>query len=122
MQTNILGTNLETCCTSPMTGYFTDGSCRTTPDDTGTHTVCAIVTAEFLEFSKAKGNDLSTPMPYYNFPGLKDGDKWCLCALRWKEAYDAKCAPKIIAKATSSATLKLIPKETLLEFAIDEQE
>ena len=119
MQTNILGTNLEVCCTSPMTGYFRDGLCRTTPDDTGTHTVCAIVTKEFLEFSKSRGNDLTTPMPYYGFPGLQDGDKWCLCALRWKEAYDAGCAPQILAKSTSSATLKLMPKEILLEFAID---
>lgn len=118
MQTNILGTNLETCCTSPMTGYYRDGVCRTSEEDLGTHTVCAIVTTEFLEYSKSQGNDLMTPAPHYNFPGLKAGDKWCLCALRWKEAYDAGCAPKIIAKATSNLTTKYVDKEILLEYSI----
>jgi uncharacterized protein len=116
MQTNILGTNLEICCTSPMTGFYRDGVCRASQEDTSMHTVCAILTNKFLEFSKAQGNDLTTPVPQYGFPGLKEGDKWCLCALRWKEAYEAGCAPKIIAEATSNATTKVIKKEILLEY------
>ncbi len=118
MQTNILGTNLEVCCTSPITGFYRDGVCRTSQEDTGTHTVCAILTKEFLEYSKAQGNDLTTAAPQYGFPGLKPGDKWCLCALRWVEAYDANCAPKIIAEATSNATTNFINKEILLEYKV----
>ena len=118
MQTNILGTNLELCCTSPVTGFYRDGVCRTSHEDTGTHTICTIVTTEFLEYSKSKGNDLTTPFPEYGFPGLRHGDRWCLCALRWKEAYEAGCAPKIIAAATSNATTKFIKKEILLEYQI----
>jgi hypothetical protein len=118
MQTNILGTNLELCCSIPITGFYRDGICRTSQDDTGTHTICAIVTTEFLEYSKSKGNDLTTAVPQYGFPGLKDGDRWCLCALRWKEAYEAGCAPKIIAEATSNATTNFIKKEILLEYVI----
>ncbi len=116
MQTNILGTNLEICCTSPMTGFYRDGVCRTSQEDTSMHSVCAVLTKEFLDFSKAQGNDLTTSLPQYGFVGLKEGDKWCLCALRWKEAYEASCAPKIIAEATSNATTKLIKKEILLEY------
>ena len=116
MQTNILGTNLEICCTIPVTGFYRDGVCRASEEDTSMHTVCAVLTNEFLKFSKAQGNDLSTPVPEYGFPGLKQGDKWCLCALRWKEAYEAGCAPKIIAEATSNATTKVIKKEILLEY------
>lgn len=118
MQTNILGTNLELCCSNPITGYYRDGVCRTSQEDTGTHTVCAILTNEFLQYSKSKGNDLTRAVPQFGFPGLKDGDKWCLCALRWKEAYDAGCAPKIIAEATSMATTNFIEKEILLEYKI----
>lgn len=118
MQTNILGTNLELCCSSPITGFYRDGVCRTSQEDTGTHTVCAILTDEFLQFSKSKGNDLTTAMPQYGFPGLKKGDKWCLCALRWKEAHEAGCAPKIVAEATSNATIKFIDKEVLLKYKI----
>lgn len=118
MQTNILGTNLEICCTNPMTGFYRDGVCRTSQEDTGTHTVCAVLTKEFLEYSKAQGNDLTTPAPQYGFPGLKPGDKWCLCALRWLEAYDANCAPKIIAEATSNATTNFINKEILLQYKV----
>ena len=119
MQTNILGTNLEICCTSPMTGFYRDGVCRTSQEDTSMHTVCAILTNEFLEFSKTKGNDLTTAVPQFGFPGLKEGDKWCLCALRWKEAQEAGFAPKIIAEATSSATLKVIKKEVLLQYVFN---
>ena len=118
MQTNILGTNLETCCIRPMTGYYRDGVCRTSEEDGGTHTVCAIVSTEFLEYSKSQGNDLMTPAPHFNFPGLKAGDKWCLCALRWKEAYDAGCAPKIVAEATSNLTTRYVDKEILLEYSL----
>lgn len=118
MQTNILGTSLQTCCTSPMTGFYRDGVCRTSQEDTGTHTVCAIMTDEFLNFSKSKGNDLTTAVPQFDFPGLKAGDKWCLCALRWLEAYEAGVAPKIDAQATSNATTKFISKDILLQFKI----
>ena len=84
---NVLGETLEVCCTDPMTGFFRDGACRTGPDDLGSHTVCARVTAEFLEFGRSRGNDLSTPRPEFSFPGLRPGDCWCLCALRWREAW-----------------------------------
>ena len=119
MQTNILGTNLEVCCTNPLTGYYRDGVCRTSEQDTGTHTVCAIVTTEFLEYSKSRGNDLMTSAPHFDFPGLKAGDKWCLCALRWKEAYEAGVAPKIVLHATHKNVLKIIELDTLLPFAVD---
>lgn len=118
MQKNILGTNLEVCCKNPFTGYYRDGFCRTSQEDTGTHTVCSIVTQEFLEYSKRQGNNLMTPAPQFGFPGLKAGDKWCLCALRWKEAYDAGCAPIIIAEATSSLSTKYVDKEILLKYCV----
>lgn len=101
-----------------MTGFYRDGVCRTSPEDFGIHTVCAILTDEFLEFSQKRGNDLITAVPEFNFPGLKAGDKWCLCALRWKEAHEAGCAPKIVAQATSSESLKIIDKETLLKYKV----
>ena len=115
MQTNILNTSLESCCTDPLTGFYRDGICRTSEEDHGTHVICAVMTNEFLEYTKKKGNDLSTPRPMYNFPGLKEGDKWCLCALRWKEAYEDGVAPKIVAKSTSMMATKFISKEILLE-------
>ena len=93
---NVLGGVLQSCCHSPKTGYFRDGYCRTDDTDFGSHVICAEVTAGFLEFSKSRGNDLTTPRPEYNFPGLKPGDRWCVCALRWKEAFKAGCAPKVI--------------------------
>lgn len=98
--TSILGTPLEPCSVRPMTGYFRDGCCHTGPDDVGSHTVCVVMTEDFLEFSKARGNDLSSPMPEYKFPGLKPGDRWCLCAARWQEAADAGMAPKVVLAAT----------------------
>lgn len=110
---NILGNPLQTCSVDPMTGYFRDGCCRTTAEDVGVHVVCAVMTEKFLEFTKAMGNDLSTPRPEYNFPGLNSGDSWCLCALRWKEAFDAGCAPKVNASATHSKALEHIPLEVL---------
>src|SRR5687768_8827568 len=97
---NVLGTPLRTCSTAPMTGYFRNGCCDTGADDIGLHLVCTRVTAEFLAFSAAAGNDLSTPFPAYGFPGLRPGDQWCLCASRWKEALDAGVAPPVVLEAT----------------------
>ena len=116
MEKNVFGEKLHICCTSPMTGYFRDGSCRTIGEDIGTHTVCAIMTDEFLSFSASRGNDLITPAPHYQFPGLKAGDKWCLCVSRWIEAHKAGCAPKIILEATNLKTLDYVSFETLLEY------
>ncbi len=115
---NVVGEKLEICCTSPMTGFYRNGCCETGPQDAGKHVVCAQVTAEFLEFTKFRGNDLSTPVPMFNFPGLKPGDKWCLCISRWKEALDAGAAPPIILAATHEAALKYVPLELLQEYAI----
>ena len=117
MEKNVFGEELKVCCTSPMTGYFRDGSCRTISEDTGTHTVCAIMTDEFLDFSLSKGNNLITPIPYYNFPGLKAGDKWCLCASRWVEAEKAGKAPLVILEATHEKTLDFTSLETLVKYA-----
>ena len=113
MEKNVFGEPLEICCLKPMTGYFRDGLCRTIYEDTGTHTVCAIVSDEFLEFSKSRGNDLTRDYPKYNFKGLKDGDKWCLCASRWVEAYEVGLAPKIILEATHIKTLDFISLQIL---------
>ena len=105
---NVFGERLIACSTDPMTGFFRNGCCDTGPDDRGKHTVCAIMTVDFLSFSKAAGNDLSTPMPMFEFPGLKTGDKWCLCVLRWKEALDAGCAPKVLLEATHEHALQYV--------------
>jgi len=110
---NILGNDLEQCCTSPMTGFYRDGYCRTSDEDTGTHVMAAIITEEFLQFTKSRGNDLQTPRPLYDFPGLKAGDRWCLCALRWKEAYEAGLAPPVVLEATHEKALNYIPIEVL---------
>ena len=117
MEKNVFGEELKVCCTSPMTGYFRDGNCRTISEDTGTHTVCAIMTDEFLDFSLSKGNNLITPIPYYNFPGLKAGDKGCLCASRWVEAEKAGKAPLVILEATHEKTLDFTSLETLVKYA-----
>ena len=117
MEKNVFGEQLHVCCTSPMTGYFRDGTCRTISEDRGTHTVCAIMTDEFLDFSLSKGNNLITPIPYYNFPGLKAGDKWCLCASRWVEAEKAGKAPLVILEATHEKTLDFTSLETLVKYA-----
>jgi uncharacterized protein len=114
---NIFGEPLKACCTDPMTGFYRDGLCRTDQFDQGSHTVCALVTREFLEFSKSKGNDLSTPRPEYDFPGLKPGDKWCLCALRWKEAYQAGFAPKVDLEATNEKALEYVEMHDLISFS-----
>lgn len=114
---NILGTTLQPCSVRPMTGFFRDGCCHTGPDDLGSHTVCAIMTEEFLEFSKARGNDLSTPMPEYQFPGLKPGDRWCLCAARWQEAADAGFAPLVVLEATHRLATRQASEEELRKHA-----
>lgn len=120
MELNVFNEPLELCCSNPMTGYFRDGLCRTDQFDTGTHTVCAIVTKEFLEYSASRGNDLISPIPHWNFPGLKPGDKWCLCVSRWKEAEKAGKAPKIILAATHQKSLKFVSLEKLKEYAVTE--
>ncbi len=116
---NVLGEELLSCGTDPMTGFYRDGCCKTGAGDTGVHTVCAVVTAEFLEFSRSRGNDLSTPIPDYQFPGLQPGDRWCLCAPRWKEAYDAGMAPGVVLQATHISTLEFASLEELQAFAVD---
>ena len=111
--TNVLGTELQSCSFDPMTGFFRDGCCRSGADDIGLHLVCARMTEEFLIFSKSRGNDLSTPMPQYHFPGLKPGDQWCLCVLRWKEAFQAGVAPQVVLEATHISTLEFVDLEDL---------
>jgi len=105
---NVLGEDIVSCSRDPMTGFYRDGTCRTGPGDHGLHCVCAEVSAEFLEFSRARGNDLSTPRPEFAFPGLKPGDRWCLCVLRWKEAFEAGVAPKVHLEATHISTLEFV--------------
>ena len=114
---NVLGGELASCSNSPMTGFYRNVCCETGPHDTGMHTVCAVMTAEFLEFSKAAGNDLSTPRPEFAFPGLKPGDRWCLCAPRWKEALDAGMAPQLVLEACHEETLAIVPLGVLKDFA-----
>ena len=116
---NVLGEALQSCSTDPITGFYRDGCCRTGPEDVGLHTVCAVMTAEFLEFSKSRGNDLSTPRPEFQFPGLQAGDQWCLCALRWVEAFEAGCAPRIVLAATHFSMLEHAELEVLKAHAID---
>jgi uncharacterized protein (DUF2237 family) len=115
---NVLGGELKCCCLKPLTGFYRDGFCQTGADDVGSHTVCTQVTEEFLEFSRGRGNDLSTPRPEFNFPGLKDGDKWCLCVLRWREALEAGCAPRIILEATHEAALKHVLLKDLQNYSL----
>jgi len=110
---NVLGSDLQCCCTDPMTGFYRDGHCETGPQDRGVHVVCAQVTEQFLTYTKAQGNDLSTPQPLYNFPGLKPGDKWCLCAARWKESLDDGVAPPVVLEATHKTALNHVSLETL---------
>lgn len=116
---NILGETLEPCCFDPMTGFYRDGHCNTGEDDVGRHTVCVIMTEEFLRFSKSRGNDLVTPKPEFDFPGLQPGDRWCLCAERWKEAHDAGAAPRVVLSATHIESLSVIPIGDLKSHAID---
>ena len=116
---NVLGEPLASCGLDPVTGFYRDGCCNTDYDDTGIHTVCVRVTTKFLAFSKAGGNDLSTPMPEYGFPGLRPGDQWCLCAGRWKEAFDAGMAPPVVLAATHEETLAILPLAALKKHAVD---
>ena len=117
MQKNIFGEPLITCSNEPITGFFRNGCCDTDDTDLGMHTVCVIISNEFLLFSKAVGNDLSTPMPQFGFDGLKEGDKWCLCALRWKEALVNNVAPKVVLQATNERTLKVIDIKELIKYS-----
>ncbi len=119
MPKNVLGEELEPCSTDPMTGFYRDGCCRTGPDDVGLHLVCVEVTDEFLTFSRDRGNDLSTPNPLYQFPGLTEGDRWCLCVERWKEALEAGAAPAIVLGATHISALEFVDLEDLQAHAID---
>lgn len=116
MAKNVLGGELEPCSTDPLTGYYRDGCCTAGADDLGVHTVCARVTADFLAFSSAVGNDLSTPRP--GFPGLRPGDRWCLCAARWQEAFDAGLAPEVVLESTHSATLEWVSLDDLRAHAV----
>ena len=118
MAKNVLGTDLETCCTDPMTGWHRNGKCETGRDDFGRHLVCAQMTAEFLAFSKSRGNDLSTPNPGFGFPGLKPGDCWCLCVDRWKEALVAGMAPPVKLEATHLSTIEFVSLEALEAHAL----
>jgi uncharacterized protein len=115
---NVLGDELQCCCTSPKTGFYRDGYCQTGPMDYGSHTVCAQVTQDFLEFSRSRGNDLITPIPDYEFPGLRPGDKWCLCVSRWKEAFDAGVAPSIVLAACHEKALEVVNLADLQQHAI----
>ena len=117
MNKNIFGDKLITCSVDPLTGYFRSGCCDTDNTDMGMHTVCVIVTDNFLRFSMDIGNDLTTPVPEFGFTGLKDGDKWCLCALRWKEALENNCAPMVVLEATNEETLRVIAMEDLIKYA-----
>ena len=122
MARNILGGELELCSVDPMTGYFRDGCCNTGSGDTGVHTVCAVMTEEFLSFSKERGNDLSTPHPEWGFPGLKPGDRWCLCAPRWQEAFEEECAPQVVLAATHELTTEWCDRTALIANALDPPE
>ena len=114
---NVLGSPLQTCSLDPVTGWFRDGCCETQASDQGRHLVCAIMTEAFLVFSKSRGNDLSTPRPEYNFPGLKSGDRWCLCLERWKEAHAAGKAPQVVLDATHQMALERVPLDIFQKFA-----
>ena len=116
---NVLGTELQPCCLAPLTGFYRDGYCRTGGTDFGAHMVCAVMTAEFLEFSQRTGNDLSTPNPDYDFPGLQPGDRWCVCVSRWQEALQAGVAPQIILEATHMSTIEFVSLAELKQHAIE---
>ena len=117
---NVLGEPLKSCCKFPMTGFYRDGYCRTGVEDIAQHTVCIVATEEFLVFSKAAGNDLSTSYPELDFPGLISGDQWCLCAERWLQAFEGGAAPKVILSATEESVLKIVTIENLKKYAVDE--
>ena len=116
---NVLGERLEVCSIDPMTGFYRDGCCDTSREDLGSHSVCAVMTKEFLEFSRSRGNDLSTPVPEFGFPGLRPGDRWCLCAPRWQEAMEAGQAPRVVLRATHEAALRHCSLSDLKSLAVD---
>lgn len=116
---NVLGEQLQTCSEDPMTGFFRDGKCNTCDEDSGSHTVCIEATREFLEFSRFRGNDLSTAVPEFGFPGLRPGDAWCLCAARWLEAYEHGMAPRVHVTRTHIRALEIVPIELLKQYAVD---
>jgi uncharacterized protein (DUF2237 family) len=118
MAKNVLGTELVPCSFDPLTGFYRNGCCDTGSDDLGLHTVCIIATAEFLEFSRSVGNDLSTPMPQYGFAGVKPGDQWCLCASRWQEAFEAGVAPGVVLEATHATTMEWVDADGLRAHAV----
>jgi uncharacterized protein (DUF2237 family) len=121
VQRNVLGGPIGRCSDKPVTGFFRDGCCNTNEDDVGSHTVCVLLTDEFLEFSKMRGNDLSTPRPEFDFPGLKAGERWCLCAARWREALLAGKAPRVVLNSCNEASLEIVSLDDLKRFAIDLQ-
>ncbi|HZZ46863.1 MAG TPA: DUF2237 domain-containing protein [Pseudonocardia sp.] len=119
MERNVLGEELESCGTEPLTGFFRDGCCSTGPEDLGSHTICAVVTKEFLDHQRSIGNDLSTPVPQYGFPGLVPGDRWCVTAVNWARAFHAGVAAPVVLASTNEAVLRIVPLETLRELAVD---
>jgi hypothetical protein len=119
VQLNVLGSQLEPCSADPVTGFFRDGCCTTSPEDRGSHTICAVVTAEFLEHQRRIGNDLSTPMPQYHFPGLAPGDRWCVTAMNWARAYAEGVAAPVVLASTNAAVLQIVPLAALQEHAVD---
>jgi uncharacterized protein len=119
LERNVLGDSLEPCGTSPMTGFYRDGCCSTGPEDLGSHTVCTVVSAEFLALQQDLGNDLSTPRPEYGFPGLRPGDRWCVVAVRWLQAYQAGAAAGVVLAATNERALEVVPMEALRQHAVD---
>ncbi len=116
---NVLGGDLIICSSDPVTGFFRTGTCDTCGDDEGMHTVCAVMTADFLKFSKDAGNDLSTPHPEFQFPGLQPGDRWCLCLPRWIQAWEAGAAPQLVLRATHMSAIEFLSMETLVKYAVD---
>ena len=118
-QRNVLGGPLGRCSDKPLTGFFRDGCCNTSEEDLGSHTICVVLTAQFLQFSKVRGNDLSTPRPEFDFPGLNPGDRWCLCAARWREAFQAGMAPQVVLNACNEMALEIVSLDDLKRFAID---
>lgn len=121
MARNVLGGELVVCSKDPVTGFFRDGCCNTNGDDGGMHAICAVMTEEFLIFSKEQGNDLSTPRPEYHFPGLRPGNQWCLCLLRWKDALDAGAAPPVVLEATHASVVEFVDLDTLREYSVGEK-
>jgi uncharacterized protein (DUF2237 family) len=119
MERNVLGGPLESCSTEPLTGFFRDGCCRTAPEDLGSHTICAVVSGEFLEYQQRIGNDLSTPMPHYGFPGLEPGDRWCVTARNWVRAHEEGVGAFVVLAATHERALEIVPLEVLKQYAVD---